>query len=240
MINRHIRNLYTRNSSASLVNMFQQWKGEVHIPSHITPLILLCDPPDQSTWMFTESLNHMGAVRIRHSIWEIATQPVILWILLGGKPKWLPLNFAFNDVMRTATTGPEGCCDMPHDGTAQMVSSTSKCNANEVRLRATEKRKTAQVLWHNSCQKWWERERERERERESQREGGTERERERERERESTKGEERKESTYICRIGWNDHSDHCVVFAFCGKKQKCEESRFSWTAPNCNSYFVGH
>ena len=46
----------------------------------------------------------MGAVRIRHStcIREIATQPVILWILLGGKPKWLPLNFGFNDVMRTA------------------------------------------------------------------------------------------------------------------------------------------
>ena len=42
------------------------------------------------------------AVRIRQSIWEIATQPVILWILLGGKPKWLPLNFGFNDVMRTA------------------------------------------------------------------------------------------------------------------------------------------
>ena len=44
----------------------------------------------------------MGAVRIRHSIWEFATQPVILWILLGGKPKWLPLNFGFNDVKRTA------------------------------------------------------------------------------------------------------------------------------------------
>ena len=43
----------------------------------------------------------MGAVRIRHSKREIATQPVILWILLGGKPKWLPLNFGFNDVMRT-------------------------------------------------------------------------------------------------------------------------------------------
>ena len=44
----------------------------------------------------------MGAVRIHHSIREIATQPVILWILLGGKLKWLPLNFGFNDVMRTA------------------------------------------------------------------------------------------------------------------------------------------
>ena len=44
----------------------------------------------------------MGAVRIRQSIREFATQPVILWILLGGKPKWLPLNFRFNDVIHTA------------------------------------------------------------------------------------------------------------------------------------------
>ena len=44
----------------------------------------------------------MGAVRIRQSIREIATQPVILWILPGAKPKWLPLNLGFKDVMRTA------------------------------------------------------------------------------------------------------------------------------------------
>ena len=47
----------------------------------------------------------MGAVRIRQRKREIATQPVILWMLLGGKPKWLPLNFGFNDVMRTAPIG---------------------------------------------------------------------------------------------------------------------------------------
>ena len=35
-----------------------------------------------------------------YSIWETATQPVILWILLGGKPKWLPLNFGYNDEMQ--------------------------------------------------------------------------------------------------------------------------------------------
>ena len=40
--------------------------------------------------------------RVRHSIQEFATQPVILWILLGGKSKWLPLRFGFNEVMRTA------------------------------------------------------------------------------------------------------------------------------------------
>ena len=33
---------------------------------------------------------------------KLPPSPVILWILLGGKPKWLPLNFGFNDVMRTA------------------------------------------------------------------------------------------------------------------------------------------
>ena len=43
----------------------------------------------------------MVAVCIRHSVWEFATQPVILWILLGGKPKRLPLNSGFNNVMRT-------------------------------------------------------------------------------------------------------------------------------------------
>ena len=54
----------------------------------------------------------MGAVRIRHSIREIATQPVIVWILLCGKPQWLPLNFGYPDVIRTAPvkkTSPNGC-----------------------------------------------------------------------------------------------------------------------------------
>ena len=55
--------------------------------------------------MVTMETSAMGAVRIRHSIREFATQPVILWIPLGGKPKWLPLNFGFNDVMRTAPIG---------------------------------------------------------------------------------------------------------------------------------------
>ena len=46
----------------------------------------------------------IGAVRTGHSlgIRECATQPVILWILLGGTTKWLPLNFGFNDVMHMA------------------------------------------------------------------------------------------------------------------------------------------
>ena len=52
--------------------------------------------------MHVSTFQYNGVVRICHSIREIATQPVILWIELGGKPKWLPLNFGFNDVMRTA------------------------------------------------------------------------------------------------------------------------------------------
>ena len=36
--------------------------------------------------------------------------PVILWIELGGKPKWLPLNFGYHDVM---CTGPINYNDVP-------------------------------------------------------------------------------------------------------------------------------
>ena len=45
----------------------------------------------------------MGPVHIRH---HFATpSPVILWIELGRKPKWLPLNFGYHDIMCTASTG---------------------------------------------------------------------------------------------------------------------------------------
>ena len=36
---------------------------------------------------------------IVHTI--LGGSPVILWISLGGKPKWLPLKFGYHDVMRT-------------------------------------------------------------------------------------------------------------------------------------------
>ena len=42
----------------------------------------------------------MGPVRISHSSHHFG--PVILWISLGGKPKWLPLKFGYHDVMRTS------------------------------------------------------------------------------------------------------------------------------------------
>ena len=37
---------------------------------------------------------------IVHTI--LGDSPIILWILLGGKPKWLPLNIGYHDVMRTS------------------------------------------------------------------------------------------------------------------------------------------
>ena len=39
------------------------------------------------------------AYTILHTV--CAIQSVILWIELGGKPKWLPLNFGYLEVMRT-------------------------------------------------------------------------------------------------------------------------------------------
>ena len=43
---------------------------------------------------------------IVHTI--LGGSPVILWILLGGKPKWLRLKFGYHDVMRTSPIGREG------------------------------------------------------------------------------------------------------------------------------------
>ena len=33
---------------------------------------------------------------------NLLPSPVILWIELGGKPKWLPMDFEYHDVMHTA------------------------------------------------------------------------------------------------------------------------------------------
>ena len=44
----------------------------------------------------------IGPLQIRHRLHPFATaSPVILWIELGGKPKWLPLDIGYNDEMRT-------------------------------------------------------------------------------------------------------------------------------------------
>ena len=44
---------------------------------------------------------------IVHTIW--GGSPVILWISLGGKPKWLPLKFGYHDVMRTSPLRAPNC-----------------------------------------------------------------------------------------------------------------------------------
>ena len=48
---------------------------------------------------------------IVHTI--LPPSPVILWIELGGKPKWLPLNFGYHGVMGTSpivSTRPRPFC----------------------------------------------------------------------------------------------------------------------------------
>ena len=55
----------------------------------------------------------MGPVRIRIVYTILGGSPVILWISLGGKPKWLPLNFGYHDVMRTSPM--EHCLPGPRD-----------------------------------------------------------------------------------------------------------------------------
>ena len=49
--------------------------------------------PTQLQWGLCEYV-------IVHTI--LGDSPVILWISLGGKPKWLPLKFGYHDVMRTS------------------------------------------------------------------------------------------------------------------------------------------
>ena len=43
---------------------------------------------------------HTFSFVIVHTI--LGGSPVILWISLGGKPKWLPLKFGYHDVMHTS------------------------------------------------------------------------------------------------------------------------------------------
>ena len=82
--------------------------------------LLICVSWSFSTHGPRQTNTLMGLVCIRHRSHHFATQPtqwglceyvivhtilggspVILWISLGGKPKWLPLKFGYHDVMRT-------------------------------------------------------------------------------------------------------------------------------------------
>ena len=77
--------------------MFQNSKNWME-PIRIPPP----PPPPMSPRLWWKKI--LGLVRIRHSMWKIATQPVILWIELYGKPKWLPFSFGCYGVMHTAPT----------------------------------------------------------------------------------------------------------------------------------------
>ena len=55
---------------------------------------------EQCTWGSLEGGWGLCAYVIVHT--NLPPSPVILWISPGGKPKWLPLNFGYHDVMRTS------------------------------------------------------------------------------------------------------------------------------------------
>ena len=55
---------------------------------------------EQCTWGSFEGGWGLCEYVIVHAI--LGGSPVILWISLGGKPNWLPLNFGYHDVMRTS------------------------------------------------------------------------------------------------------------------------------------------
>ena len=69
----------------------------VHMKLPPSPVILsFCGLSQVIWWGLCEYV-------IVHTI--LGGSPVILWISLGGKPKWLPLKFGYHDVMRTSPIG---------------------------------------------------------------------------------------------------------------------------------------
>ena len=71
--------------------------------SHMYRMILrhhLCSKVwKRQVWMYVSEWGLCEYV-IVHTI--LGGSPVILWISLGGKTKWLPLKFGYHDVMRTS------------------------------------------------------------------------------------------------------------------------------------------
>ena len=89
--------------------------ASVHVPAHVcSSLSMVCIPSfsrkQQRTHGHKQQQQHhyhhnneqWGLCKyvIFHTI--LGGSPVILWISLGGKPKWLPLKFGYHDVMRTS------------------------------------------------------------------------------------------------------------------------------------------
>ena len=76
----------------------QEWKDIGHslqIAQHSSPLSPSCasniDFAEHLQWGLCEYV-------IVHT--NLGGSPVILWISLGGKPKWHPLKFGYHDVIR--------------------------------------------------------------------------------------------------------------------------------------------
>ena len=59
-----------------------------------------------SAWTFVLSQWGLCEYAIVHTILAMGGSPVIQSILLGGKPKWLPLKFGYHVVMRTSPIVP--------------------------------------------------------------------------------------------------------------------------------------
>ena len=70
---------------------------------HMTNMHVACDGANFSENAKLPSIRMqwgLCAHVIIHTI--LPPSPVIFWIELGGKPKWLPLNFGCHEAMRTA------------------------------------------------------------------------------------------------------------------------------------------
>ena len=81
--------------STAIIIIFYAWNPEKNIKRHFSTAHLK-HARQQGHFMGEP---WWGPCALCHSIRENATQLVIVWIELGDKPKWLPLNFGFNDVM---------------------------------------------------------------------------------------------------------------------------------------------
>ena len=75
----------------------------------------------------------IGPVRIRHSSHDFGWQSSLLWISLGGKPKWLPLKFGYHDEMRTS----------PLRVNDRFAESTVMCTISQLRTLQSSERKVS-------------------------------------------------------------------------------------------------
>ena len=60
--------------------------------------------------------------------------PVILWISLGGKPKWLPLTFGYHDGVRTSPIGNEAVTNFHETSRLFMTSDLRRFDQHRLSL----------------------------------------------------------------------------------------------------------